>query len=334
MRLRSIVRVLAGLMVVALANGAAASARAEATRPVIVPRPSPGRYACLRDVARRVGVPVEVDELTGVHRLRRGDHQVAVVPGVAWALVGSELRTLDDEVVVRYGRAYVPLSLVSRIERLFRRHEEPSPRPTPSRPTPPGPPSAGALGKVCIDPGHGGRDPGAVSRWGLKEKDVVLPTARLLASVLRQRGFEVSMTRESDAFIELEERPAIAERQEADLFVSVHANAISKPQIHGIEIFYCRLGEGVAGEATRRESAELAETLRRAFEREGLEVRSVRAVGYRVLKFARMPAVLVELGFLTNLAEERLLRTYAYRRRLVDAIADGLEAYRRKNPVK
>jgi len=331
---RSIVRLVACLVVGVLARDAAGSALAKVTRPVIVPRPRLGRYVCLSDIGRRVGAAVAVDELTGVHRLRRDGREVAVVPGVAWALVGSDLKRLDDEVVVRYGRAYVPRWLASRIERLFRKRRGGRPVPTPPVPTPAVPPSRKVLGKVCIDPGHGGRDPGAISRRGLKEKDVVLPTTRMLASVLRERGFEVAMTRERDVFIELEERPAIAQRAGADVFVSVHANAISRRSVSGIEVFYCRRGACVAGPAMERQGAALAEALSRAFEKEGLSVRSVRSAGYRVLKCARMPAALVELGFLTNSREEQLLRTYAYRRRLVNAIADGLEAYRAAHPLR
>jgi N-acetylmuramoyl-L-alanine amidase len=210
-----------------------ATVRARVAHPRIAPRPSSLHYTSFSTLAARLGASVELDELTGVHRLRRGERVAAVVPGVSWALVGSELRALDDEVVVRYGWAYVPRSLASRLERYFGR--KPSERPV-VEPVPPKPPTRQVV-TVCIDPGHGGRDPGAISRWGLKEKDVVLPLSRMLASELGERGYEVVTTRDSDAFVELEQRPAMAERSGADLFVSIHANAMSKSSVHGIEIF-------------------------------------------------------------------------------------------------
>jgi len=305
-------------------SAAGATVRARVAHPRIVPQPSTRHYTSFRTLANRLGASAELDELTGVHRLRRGERVAAVVPGVSWALLGSELRALDDEVVVRYGWAYVSRSLASRIERYF--GTKPRQRP-PVQPVPPTPPTPRAV-TVCIDPGHGGRDPGAISRWGLQEKDVVLPLCRMLVSELGERGYKVVMTRDSDVFVELEQRPALAARKGADLFLSIHANAASRASVHGIELFYWDGRNGVGSAATRRKGVELTEALKRAFQSVGLRVRSVRAAGYRVLRFARMPATLVEVGFLTNRAEERQLRSYGYRRRVVRAIADGVEAYR------
>jgi len=112
---------------------------------------------------------------------------------------------------------------------------------------------------VCIDPGHGGKDPGAMSKWGLREKDVVLSTAGLLEDELKSRGFDVRLTRSSDVFIELEDRPAVASRTGCDLFVAIHANAIRDPSYRGIEIYYWYGSWSAASAATRREGVELAE---------------------------------------------------------------------------
>jgi len=372
MRLRPNFFALPGLLLVVGAAGAAmASDHVVRVRPGAAPRPSGRRYACLNDVARQLGLELAADELTGVRRLRRGGRQVAVVPGVAAVLVGSELVGLDDEVVVHYGRVYVPRAILSRIEGLFRgvaRRSEPAgppkkgtPAVVPKRVHPPR-----YVRRVCIDPGHGGKDPGAYRRGRYREKDLVLPVSRMLAAELRRRGLEVVMTRERDVFVELNERPAIAARKGADLFVSIHMNSIAKSWIRGVEIFYCdgkydpmglaaeasRAGrraapEDVAGasllpagvnqtvlemlfEEYHRESAELAEALDAAFSRAGCRVRSTRSAGYRVLRLAEMPAVLIELGFLTNRSEERLLKSSWYQRRLAQAIADGIESFRRR----
>ncbi|MFP4055574.1 MAG: N-acetylmuramoyl-L-alanine amidase [Candidatus Brocadiia bacterium] len=348
------------LALLLVARAGAASETARAVRPRPCPPPSSRRYVALGALATRLDVPLSTDEVGAVHRLGRGRRQVAVTAGVDAALVGSELVHLRRPVAVHYGRAYVPRALVPSIERLLGKREEEPP------PPPPPPSEARYIRRVCVDPGHGGKDPGACPRGtGIQEKDLVLSASRLLASELRRRGFEVVMTRDSDVFLELEERPAVAARKRADLFVSVHMNWIAKPSIQGVELFYCTGGKydpaARAEEAQRagqrppdcdvgghadlpphanqavlemlfeeygRESRELAEELERAFGRAGIRVHSTRSAGYRVLRLSRTPAVLVELGFLSNRGERRLLQQSWYQKKLVKALADGIEAYR------
>jgi len=316
----------------ALAGVAPGGARAATERIAMAPVPSTFRYTCLNDLARRLNARIAADEVTGVWALEAGGRRVAVAPGLAAATLGARFVSLRREVVSRYGRVYVPRRLARDIERYLRaKHPEQGPTAVTPRVVEPGLVKLGPrpVARVCIDPGHGGRDPGAVSRWGLREKDVVLPTAKLLAAELRRLNFETVLTRETDRFLELEDRPAVATRKRADVFVSVHANAIAKPSYHGIEIFYWYGSRPVATVAVRRASVALAEAIRRACVRNGLGVRSVRGANYRVLRYSRVPAVLVEIGFLTNRAEERALRTTAYRQRVARAIAEGIAAYRK-----
>lgn len=294
-----------------------------------------GRYVGLGDLAPEVGAQDTVDPLTSVYSLRRGDRCVSVVPGIGAALVGGDLVMLDEAPVVRYGQAFVPRSLLSRIRRLFpfilggRASTSPG-GPTTQRPPGVGPTRIRPVARVCVDAGHGGKDPGACSPWGTEEKDITLAAAQSLAAELKRRNYEVTMTREGDSFIELNDRPAIAGRCKCDLFLAVHANSIADSSMQGIEIFYCDGRNAAASEATRRESIELAEALRNAFVSAGLTVRSIRPAGYRVLRLAPMPAALVEVGFLTNRGEERLLRTSSYRQRIARSIADGIVLYQRK----
>ena len=118
-------------------------------------------------------------------------------------------------------------------------------------------------------------------------------------------------------------------RRKADVFISIHANATSKRAIHGVEVFYWdgRLG-GIASRKARLESQKLAESIRKACVADGLSVRSKRGAGFRGLRYAKMPAVLVELGFMTNYSDERKLRSESHRRKLARAIAKGIKAYR------
>jgi len=317
---------LAALTMVGAAGSIQASGqRVALVHPALAPLPSRRRHVNLHDLAKVAGAEVAIDERTGVHHVRRGGRHVAVIGGARWALIGSEVRRLATEVTVRYGRAYVARGDASYIEGYLRTGKGGS-RPPP--PPPPPPPPARPLGHVCIDPGHGGKDPGAISKWGLLEKDLVLDASKLLAAELRRLGFTVSMTRDRDVFIELTDRPRAARRLKADIFVSIHANAIAKPSIHGMELFFWdgRLG-GIASARDRMESEKLAKCIRSACQREGISVRSLRGAAYRVLRYATMPAVLAELGFLTNYAEERKLRSQAYRQKLARAIAQGIKAY-------
>lgn len=327
------------------------------------PMPSSLYFVGLDELARRFDARLGVEPDTGLRSLEKNGRRAVVVPGVAFALVGSEGVALRHAAIARYGRAYVPRSLVPRLERLFRPERRPAPPPRPA-PRPAVTKRHTWIQRVCLDPGHGGKDPGAISRWGTREKDLVLAVSRMLAGELRSRGFETVVTRQSDVFVELDHRPVVADAKGADLFISLHANSCPKPSVRGIEIFYAderydapamaaqlaasgRLdAEDIPGagnmsqgprqallemllEEYHRESRTLAEKLREAFARSGLSVRSVRGAGYRVLRYARRPAVLVEIGYLTNRTEERLLRTESHRRRLVKAIADGVEGFRR-----
>ena len=286
--------------------------------------PSSTRYSCLNDLVRRRNAVVSQDELTGVFRARVGERRVAVAPGIGAAAVGARLVPLGDPVAVRHGRFYVPRWLAGEIDSYLTGRPEPREPITVVRE----PAVSRLVGKVCLDPGHGGKDPGAIGRTGLREKDVNLATAHLLAAELRARGLTVHLTRESDTFVDLEERPAIASRLGCDLFVSIHANAMKDLSYSGLEIFYWHGTASVATAEVRRQGVELAQAIKRACERAGFTVRSMRGADYKVLRHSRVPATLVEIGFLTNPAEERQLATTAYRQRVAKAIADGIAEYR------
>jgi N-acetylmuramoyl-L-alanine amidase len=213
--------------------------------------------------------------------------------------------------------------------------------------------------RVVIDPGHGGHDPGALGRGGLREKDVVLDVARRVASMLEAEGFDVLMTRDDDTFIPLEERTAIANAKGADLFVSIHANSSRNRRARGIETYYLNLATTPEAEETAaRENAinarsvgELSGLLRqimnnsRIAESRDFAGRIQRAMSVSVLKEARerdlgvktapfyvllganMPSVLIETSFLSNLDDARLLARDDYREALAESILAGIVEY-------
>ncbi len=212
--------------------------------------------------------------------------------------------------------------------------------------------------KVVIDPGHGGKDPGAMGN-GLREKDVVLDIAQRLAKYLRRAGVKVYMTRNSDVFIPLKERARKANNIMPDVFVSIHANASRNRTGKGVEVYYVsekindsvravvakensvlRFENGQAdGEIkqilwdmmhteNRAESRRIAQSLARNISQiMNSPNRGVKGAPFYVLKWTNVPSVLIEVGFVSNPEEARKLSDPVYRDRIARAIFEGLMAY-------
>lgn len=171
---------------------------------------------------------------------------------------------------------------------------------------------------IVVDAGHGGHDRGGVPGQRVSEKMMTLDVSLRLARILEANGYRVVMTRNSDVFIPLGTRSAIANRYRGGMFVSVHFNSARRAGASGIETYYFR-GDAV-GLATNihRNVLAVAPT----------ENRGIRRRGYFVLRRTGIPGVLVECGFLTNPYEARYALNPAYRQRLAEAIARGVQGYR------
>lgn len=197
----------------------------------------------------------------------------------------------------------------------------PSPAPEPSEPlTPPTTPAQTLRGAtIVVDPGHGGADPGARGRSAMPEKAINLEIARELAQRLRERGATVMMTRSTDRSVSLDGRAAFADRTRADLFVSLHADSARRASAVGMTVY---IGRGASAQ-----SRSAAQRIAGAIQRAGIEFRGVQTAGFRVLVAHSRPAVLIECGFLTNVAEARQLNNAGYRARIAQAIADGVAEY-------
>jgi len=260
-----------------------------------------------------------------------------------------------------------------------------TPAPAPPAPAPAAPPdvdakpSAQAVRKVerltivAIDPGHGGEDPGAIGPSGLKEKDVVLAVALRLRDRLNTLpGLRAMLTRDDDFFVPLYDRVRKARRVQADLFISLHADAFMTPHARGASVF--ALSSGAATSAAARwmadkeNNADLvgganqrgvkdAQVLRTMLEmstaaqiRDSLAVgdeilqrigrvgqlhkSKVEQAGFAVLKAPDIPSILVETAFISNPQEEALLRSAKYQDKLVDALVTGVRRYFTKNPPR
>jgi len=194
---------------------------------------------------------------------------------------------------------------------------------------------------VVIDPGHGGKDTGTIGPTGLREKDVTLDVAKRLGKLIEERlGSEVVYTRTKDVSVPLEERTRLANEVGADLFLSIHVNSSRYRSVSGVETFYLNLTRSRADlEVAARENAgsnksihELSDLVRKiALDDKVQESRdfaaSVKKAPFVVLIGAKMPSVLVELGFISNPTEERLMKDPRRRQEIAEALYEGLAAY-------
>ncbi|HOQ84474.1 MAG TPA: N-acetylmuramoyl-L-alanine amidase [Phycisphaerae bacterium] len=197
-----------------------------------------------------------------------------------------------------------------------------TPQTSPPSP-PPKPVSTNLSGKrVMIDPGHGGKDPGAWkgTRSRLPEKAIVLDIGNNVGRILQSRGAKVYATRTTDVYPSLDARAKAADRYKVDLFVSIHADSAPKnPAASGVEVHIQK--------NTRGKSLEAARCILAAVKKAGIEVRGWQSTNLHVLREHSRPAVLIECGFLTNHGDATKLNDSAYRARLAAAIADGITDY-------
>ena len=212
---------------------------------------------------------------------------------------------------------------------------------------------------IMIDAGHGGKDPGANANQ-IREKDYVLKVATMVGEMLKQRGFTVLYTRRDDTFVPLEERTAMANVRKADMFLSFHINAHRSSGISGLETYYLNLAssksavrvaarENAVSEkrisdlqfiltdlmlnSKMQESKDLASLIQKnmvgTVKSGGYSVRDngVRSAPFYVLMGAKMPSVLVELGYCTNKEEARRIRSDKYLKKLASGVVKGVESY-------
>jgi N-acetylmuramoyl-L-alanine amidase len=227
---------------------------------------------------------------------------------------------------------------------------------------------------IVLDPGHGGHDPGAVGPTGLREKDVVLDVAIRVRKILKKShpDYAVALTRETDEFIPLPKRTAIANKLKSDLFVSVHANASANRKARGIETYLLNAANSeealrtaarengvsfrkmkkrqnemdiiltsLASQNKRDESLKLAGNIQKSlitrvsgkYPQTGSHGMGIKGAPFYVLVGADMPATLVEVSFISNREEEKMLRAEAYRQTLAQSIADGIHKYFSSGPT-
>ncbi|MFA6186045.1 MAG: N-acetylmuramoyl-L-alanine amidase [Phycisphaerae bacterium] len=172
---------------------------------------------------------------------------------------------------------------------------------------------------IVVDAGHGGKDSGAISPNGFYEKTVNLDVALALTDLLRKQGFRVIMTRSSDVFIELEERANIGTRNKAVLFISIHADSCATSSINGFSVYVARRPDWQA--------MKLADSINTQMSKTGIPSRGRKEADYRVLKLSQCPAVLIEMGYLSNYWEANQLRDKNMQQKIATAITGGVINY-------
>ncbi len=305
----------------------------------------------LKDLCERQGIRWQWDHVLQTAALQVDGTQARLLVGSDILLLGKEPVKLSAPVTIVQSSVMVPLDLKSQLT--GKSLKEPAQTPAYF---------FRQLREIVVDAGHGGKDPGATGRTGLKEKGVVLDIAQKLRAILQGKGVKVTMTRDGDEFISLNERTEIASRSKADLFISIHANSSPASGVSGLEVFSLRdLGTIEKNEAQRKINHEimfkhlsmsknpskvdeivsdmlytskqsvseaLAPRLVAATSRLAkTQNRGEKRARFFVLRNTLIPALLVEVGFLSNAKEEKLLKTSSYRQKIAEGLAKSILDY-------
>lgn len=306
----------------------------------------------LQAICEQRNIPWQWDSVSQILTFTSQGAPAKVLVGSRVVLVGTKDVILDGTVERKANMIIVPPDFMSKV---FGKSYARLPVLTQI------PSITGKYREIMIDAGHGGKDPGAQGLSGTVEKDIVFDIARRLKINLENMGFHVDMTRDSDEFISLQERTEIATRSKADLFVSIHANASKSRKTKGLEIYYSRtpdresdltqhnlnermlLGHlDIPGNKTipqrivadmmytnkLQESSGVADlVISKTAQNISAINRGSRTCGFFVVKNTLIPAVLFEVGYISNAAEAKLLKTEEYRQKIADAIAESIKEY-------
>jgi len=302
----------------------------------------------LEELCRQAGIGYTYDPVTRGARLTKGSKTVSVLVGSDAVWLGDQKIMLQEPVQLSKDKVKVSADFKEKVFSLFASAGIPGGR------------QRGKI-RVMIDPGHGGKDPGAIA-YKIKEKEIVLDISRRLERLLKDEGCEVRMTRGGDQFISLEQRTEIAAQWKADFFISVHANSSESKQVKGFEVWAPRVltyedfredqrrknhqiafnqlnmkkhdralektVEDLFYRHKREQSLKMAAVVSRQCSREAaLNNRGVKQSGFFVLRNTLIPSILVEVGFVSNNREAEKLQTGAYRQQIAEMLAVGIRDY-------
>ena len=317
-----------------------------------------GEYISLVKLCGAYGINLNWDDITRKAVIEKKGNSITLMASGDKILLNGAVRKLDRPVIMAGGAVYVPVSFAR--NNLGYLVDSYTPESVPEEAV-----KSFAIKTIVLDPGHGGKDAGAVGRrLRIREKDLNLRVAMRVKSILEENGIRVIMTRDDNTFIPLPERARIANKSGADLFVSLHINASRSKNMNGFECYYLsealddnsralearenaslKLGDGADAindsknvsttlwdmtlTENRAESVELARSICGAVENSGgIENRGIKSARFYVLKYSRIPAVLVEMGYISNRVEEAKLKDPQFLERLTNAVASGILRYK------
>lgn len=321
------------------------------------------QYVPLARVCDVYGLQCDWDGFTRKATIRKGSHYVVALADSDQVLVDGVEKRLVRPVIMNAAAIYIPVTLAgSDLVILAAAGPDMSPEATSTGITEP--PKKISINTVVLDPGHGGRDIGAIGRYHrLQEKDYALSVARKIKKILEEEGLRVSMTRDSDYFMSLTDRTDMANKTGADLFVSIHINASRAKFLRGFECYYLSdatddnaralealensslklNGDALAEHSSsldktlwdmtltenRIESAKLAGDIVQSVKTNApINTRGVKTARFYVLKHTSMPSILVEVCYLSNRVDETKLMNSRFEDKIAGSVAGGILKYK------
>lgn len=314
------------------------------------------QYVSIINFCKNYGIDWQWDNFSSVLTLKKGTNKADILVGSASVDINNQIEIIRSPFRFYQGNIAVPSEFVEiivskwiKVRPLVRTQDSLT--------------YGYKIRKVVIDAGHGGKDPGAIGGSGIEEKDITLDIAKRLKNVLVSKGIDAVLTRSSDKFVSLNRRAQIANKAGADLFVSIHINSNRSKQPYGFESYYFSeasdnvakalevaensfyIEEASASGSSQNLKAILGDmiyTENIAASKEvakyicdstcrimGLRNRGIKSARFVVLSQADIPAILVEVGFLSNLKEERFLKNSFYRQQISEGLAASIANYRR-----
>jgi N-acetylmuramoyl-L-alanine amidase len=313
----------------------------------------------LMDICQKYNIIWQWDSVTQVIYLSREEKEAQAMVGSGLVIIDNQRIMLSRPIIMQQSEVIVPSDFYPKViqrmklRRFVKKNFKKKSLPLLVKRN---------VKRIIIDAGHGGKDPGALGKHGLKEKVVVFDIAKRVQSKLKAKGYEAVLSRDSDNFISLQKRTEIASEQKADLFISIHANSAPDRSARGLEVFSARsltyadknehqraknhkiLYKNYAMKQSNKdlnkiiadmlyvykqgESDLLAQFVSKRISKDiKVKNRGVKQSKFFVLRNNLMPAVLIEVGFLSNIREEKLLGTTEYRQKMADAIVLGIIDY-------
>lgn len=305
----------------------------------------------LKTICQRHDIAWVWDGLSQVVTLKGAQEHAKVLIGSDTVFVGEQVVLLTEPVGMDESVIVIPPDFERRVIDLLKEAEADEDIRLPTR-----------IKEIILDAGHGGKDPGAIGKSGVYEKDVVLDITKRLYKVLKNEGYKVILTRKDDTFISLQKRTEIASQNNADLFISVHANSNPSRGIHGLEVYSLRDLDVLEKNEEQRKNNHLMCFKHLTMKQDNNELKGILAdmmyvhkqketkslapyvakktsryirtknrgekkARFYVLRNTLIPALLVEVGYLTNPKEEKLLKTGAYRQKIALGLAESITEY-------